>query len=92
MAEHLTAGQLEALLADKLNILIRDDFNGLVGLLYRIDINEGRLRELLRLNKGTDAGKIIARLIIDRQLQKIESRKTFGKNNPEENDCGEEKW
>jgi hypothetical protein len=86
------AEQLENLLADKLNTLIRDDFNGLVGLLYRIDINEARLRQLLQSNQGTDAGKIIARLIIDRQLQKIESRRAYKKSNPAENDCGEEKW
>ena len=89
--------ELENLLADTLNTLIRDDFHSLVGLLYRIDVNESRLRHLLQANPGTDAGKIIARLIIDRQLQKIESRKKYrrhaadGDGQPN-NDGGEEKW
>jgi len=82
-AAHLSAGDLENLLSERLNILIRDDFSGLVRLLYRIDINEERLKRLLQSQTGsvTDAGRIIARLIIDRQLQKIESRRAYGKSN-----------
>ncbi|MDR3715563.1 MAG: hypothetical protein P4L51_22365 [Puia sp.] len=84
MPEHLSASEMEDLLAEKLNILIRDDFNSLVTLLYRIDIHEGKLRQLLKSGQGTDAGKIIARLIIDRQLQKIESRRKFKRNSREQ--------
>ena len=68
-AEYLTAEELESLLAEKLNTLIRNDFSTLVQLLYRIDINEARLRALLAENEGEDAGRIMARLIIERQWQ-----------------------
>jgi hypothetical protein len=72
----LTLEQLETLLAEKINIMIRDDFATLVQLLYRIDVNETKLRELLR---ATDepAGKIIAKLIMERQWQKIETRRQY---------------
>jgi hypothetical protein len=77
LAEDITAAQLETALAEKLNSLIQSDFSALVRLLYRIDINEARLRNLLKENIGDDAGKIIARLIMERQGQKILSRRQF---------------
>jgi len=90
LAETLTAGQAEALLAEKINALIRDDFSGLVQLLYRIDVDEIRLRQVLQDNKEEDAGKIIARLIIGRLIKKIEARKQFGVR--EDNIPEEDKW
>jgi len=62
----------------------------LVQLLYRIDVEEPRLRYLLQQHKGEDAGRIIARLIIDRLLKKIETRRQYSvgkKDIPED-----EKW
>jgi len=72
-----SAEEGETLLAAKLNALIRDDFNALVRLLYRIDVSESRLRQLLDSNKDEDAGRIMARLIMERQLQKIQTRRQF---------------
>ena len=60
-----------------INELINEDFNALVQLLYRIDVNEKKLKELLKRNENSDAALIIADLIISRQLQKIESKKQF---------------
>ncbi|HEY8969769.1 MAG TPA: hypothetical protein VIM64_11770 [Puia sp.] len=77
LAERLTREEVESVLAERLNSLIRDDFNGLVQLLYRIDVEEPRLRYLLQQHKGEDAGRIIARLIIDRLLKKIETRRQY---------------
>lgn len=78
LAERLTASELETFLADKLNELIRIDFNALVTILYRVDVNEAKLKELLRTSAGEDAGRIMARLIIERQEQKIKTRKASG--------------
>lgn len=88
-AEYLTADELEGLLAEKLNTLIRNDFNALVQLLYRIDINETRLRQLLADNTGEDAGRIMARLIMERQWQKIQTRRKYGYSEPRN---GEQEW
>jgi hypothetical protein len=77
LAERLTPEEVESILAEKINGMIRDDFNGLVQLLYRIDVEEPRLRYLLQQHKGEDAGKIIAHLIIDRLLKKIETRRKY---------------
>ena len=78
LAERLSATELETLLADKLNELIRTDFNTLVTILYRVDVNEAKLKELLRTSAGEDAGRIMARLIIERQEQKIKTREASG--------------
>ena len=80
--------ELENSLAVYINELILHDFNKLVSLLYRIDINESKLKHLLHTNPNTDAGIMIAKMIIDRQLQKIELRKSF----KVERKSDEERW
>jgi hypothetical protein len=72
-----------------INQLINNNFSELIRLLYRIDINENRLKHLLKEKAGQDAGEIIARLIIDRQIQKINTRSSF----PAASDIpDDEKW
>ncbi|MBI1341950.1 MAG: hypothetical protein GC171_03340 [Terrimonas sp.] len=61
----------------KINDLINHNFNFLITALYRIDVNEAKLKSLLQDKPDTDAAKIIADLIIERQLQKIKSRREF---------------
>ena len=68
---------LEAQLAEKINTLIQRDFGALVQLLYRIDVPEQKLRRMLETNDGQDAGRLIARLIMERQWQKIETRRKY---------------
>lgn len=72
-----TSNDLRNQLISFINELINKDFNALVQLLYRIDVNEKKLKELLKQNENTDASLIIADLIISRQLQKIESKRQF---------------
>ena len=59
------------------NDLIQHDFSKLLGLLYRIDISEKKLRLLLIENPGENAGKIIANLVMERLLQKIRTREEY---------------
>ena len=91
LKKDLSADQLTDILAEHINDLIDRNFNKLVNLLYRIDVNESKLRQLLDENSSYDAGRIIAGLVIERQLQKIKSREQFrtkNQNNIDEN----EKW
>jgi hypothetical protein len=88
LAEHLGLDQLEALLAEKLNNLIRDDFNALVQWLYRVDIDESKLKRLLSENIGQDAGRTIARLVMERQWQKMETRRQYRPDPPK----GDPEW
>ena len=54
-----------------------NDFNQLVQILYRIDVSEKKLKDMLIQNPGTNAGKMIASLIIDRQIEKNITRRKF---------------
>ena len=69
--------QLQAALSEQINFLIKNNFSSLIAVLYRLDISEKKLRRLLANNADKNAGDIIADLIIERQLQKIELRKIF---------------
>jgi hypothetical protein len=85
----LSIDELTDLLADRVNAMINGDFGALVQLLYRIDVNESRLRLLLQENQASDAGQLIARLILERQWQKILTRREYSRQDtPDE----EERW
>jgi hypothetical protein len=81
--------ELRNRLASFISDLINQDFNGLVRLLYRIDVSEKKLKELLKQNEGDETSNLIADLIIQRQLQKIESKRQF--RQPEKSD-EEDAW
>ena len=74
---------------NEINYLISSDFHSLVSLLYRMDVSETRINEALAGNPGTDAAKIIAGLMLERQLEKMETRKQFKRN---QDISDEEKW
>ena len=78
------------LLAEKINELINNDFQKLVLILYRMDVSETKLKQLLNENAGTNAALIITDLMIERQEQKIISRQQFRKK--DENISDDEKW
>lgn len=71
-------------LSIKINELINTDFEKLVQLLYRVDVDESKLKRILQENAGTDAGKLIALLLIERQQQKLQSKKDSPPVDPNE--------
>ncbi len=83
-------GEIRRQLSVAINEMILSDFDKLVMLLYRLDINETKLRKILNENPSQDAGNMIADLIIERQLQKIKSRQQFSQR--DNNISEEEKW
>ena len=66
--------------------MILHRFEALVQTLYRMDIDETRLRTLLAQPGDTDAARIIANLLVERQLQKLRTRQQFRRDTdiPEE--------
>ena len=85
--DHSLARQL---LAARINEFINNDFQRLVSILYRMDVSETKLKQLLTNNPEADAGIIIADLMIERQAEKIKSREQYGKR--DENISDDEKW
>lgn len=73
-----------------INELINKDFHALMQLLYRIDVYEKKIKLYLETKSNEDSAAILADLIIERQLEKMESRKKFSENQDQKSD--EEKW
>lgn len=70
--------KLKLKLAKYLDRLIVEDFNHLIAVLYRIDIPQGKATAALAAKDvQKTAGTIIAQLILERQLQKIETRRKY---------------
>ena len=72
LSEKLELDELEKQLSYHINHLINTDFEKLVYYLYRIDVNETKMKQLLQQQGGENAAQLIAQLIINRQLQKIQ--------------------
>jgi|SRR6478736_10000793 len=85
----LKSKTLFAELSAYINRLITEHFDELITLLYRLDVNEKKLKDLLQQHAAEDAADIIAALIIERQEQKIKTRELF---KPADNIPEEEKW
>lgn len=77
-------------LAAFINHLINTDFEKLVFLMYRIDVRESTIKQLLALPSSSNAGELIADAIIVRQGEKIVSRQQF--KQPSDNIPEEDKW
>lgn len=79
LSKHSEQEQFEAL-AFYLNHLIQSDFNRLLNILYRIDVSEEKIKSALTKNEGEQSsGHIIARLLIEREIEKIKLRAKYSK-------------
>jgi|SRR4051812_19613919 hypothetical protein len=90
MPAHITLENLHDELSAHINDLIKNNFEALVALLYKIDVNEDKLKLHLIDNPNEDAGNVIATLIIERSRQKADAKKQFRPKPPV--DDNEEKW
>jgi hypothetical protein len=73
-----------------INDLINHDFNKLIQVLYQLDVPEQKLKNIFSANTGEDAGTIIANLLLERQIQRIRSKKA---SQPKPSDIpDDERW
>ena len=77
LTEDISRNELQQKLIVFINDLIQNNFQRLVAILYKVDVDENKLKRILKEDAGKDAAGIIARLIIEREIQKIETRKQF---------------
>ncbi|MBH2004045.1 MAG: hypothetical protein I8H66_05080 [Sphingobacteriia bacterium] len=77
-------------LINTVNDLILHDFEKLVFVLYRIDVNEAKIKSLLATKTDTNAAELIADAIIERLNQKKAAKEIFKQHNHIESE--EEKW
>jgi len=64
-------------LEEAINELIKNDFSKLVQILYRIDVSEEKLNNILNSNPNEDAGKLIAHVIVERLAITKKARESF---------------
>ena len=76
-------------LKENLDYLITHDFSRLIYVLYLADVPEQKLKRLLEQDPNKDASSIIANLMLQRQIQKMEARRSFIPNTDIQED---EKW
>ena len=81
--------ELREQLKDSINYLLLNDFNKLVQLLYQVDVNEQKLKQLIKENPQMNASVLITDLLIQRQEEKIKTRETFKSN---DDIADEDKW
>ena len=90
---HLTGchnrSELLKSLSGQINHLIQADFHRLISILYRLDISESKLKQTLEESTDSDAGELIATLVVERQLQKLRTRHSF---KPQQDIPEDEKW
>jgi ABC-type antimicrobial peptide transport system ATPase subunit len=90
LSDKIALEEIKEKISGHINYLIQEDFQKLIFILYRIDISEDKLKLLLK-DSPLNAADIITELIIERQLQKIASRRFYnnkGNDSVDEN----EKW
>jgi hypothetical protein len=72
-----------------INHLLVNDFHKLISILYRVDVSEKKLKQLLFEHPQTDAALLITQLLIERQEEKIRSKQASKKD---DNIPEDEKW
>lgn len=77
------------LLEKRVNEMIVSEFEKLTAILYRLDVPEKKITWLLEAQPGEDAAVLIVDLMIEREREKIKSRREHRRDNdiPEE-----ERW
>jgi len=78
-----TIDEFRKYLSEKLSELMKKNFDGVLEILYRIDIDENKVKNVIQ-SKNNYKADLLAELIMERQLQKIETRQKYknkdGKN------------
>ena len=64
-------------LEQAINELIKNDFSKLVQFLYRLDVSEAKLKNILNANPTEDAGKLIAQIVLERLAATKKARESF---------------
>lgn len=77
LALQLTMDELKEKLTQIIRYFLDKEFERLLQAMYRIDINENKLKIVLASNPPENVAPTIANLIIERELQKVETRRKY---------------
>ena len=73
----LSENQLRTAMVDAFAYLIDNDFSKLIQILYKADVDQYKLKELLETVEGSSSAEVIADAYITRQMAKIETWKKY---------------
>lgn len=77
--DQLTESQLRETMVDAFAYLIDNDFQKLIQILYKADVDQYKLKELLETVEGSSSAEVIADAYLARQLAKVETWKKYSK-------------
>ncbi|MCZ4222313.1 hypothetical protein [Pedobacter rhodius] len=77
--ENISEGELRRAMVDAFAYLVDNDFPKLIQILYKADVDQYKLKELLETTEDRSAAEVIADAYIARQLAKIETWKKYSK-------------
>ena len=77
--DNLSESRLRDAMVDAFAYLIDNDFQKLVQILYKADVDQYKLKELLEKVEGVSSAEVIADAYIARQLAKVETWKKYSK-------------
>ncbi len=69
--------KIKSRLSTLISNLLDSDLQGLLSLLYRIDVSEQKVKAILATANTGEIAEQIAALIIERQIQKVISRRAY---------------
>jgi hypothetical protein len=88
----LSRSELEAALCTRIGWLLQHDFHRLIFLLYRVDISEKKIREVLTTSQGEDSAPLFTKLLLERLAEKARTRQDFARRRGNNETDDEEKW
>lgn len=77
-------GKIREALIDKLDFLLNHDYEKLLWLLYRIDVDETKAKERLAAKPGQPPSEVLADLIMERMIEKVKSRANHPRTSTED--------
>ncbi|MCX2429765.1 MULTISPECIES: hypothetical protein [unclassified Pedobacter] len=79
--ERLSEEELRNVLIDAFAYLIDNDFPKLIQILYKADVDQYKLKELLETVEGSSAAEVIADTYMARQKAKVETWEKYSRKN-----------
>lgn len=77
LEDYTLLNELKSRLTRIVSYLLDNDFERLLQAMYRIDISERKFKAALNLNPASEVASSIAQLIIERELQKVATRRKY---------------
>jgi hypothetical protein len=82
--EELDEEQLHLALAARIADMLEHEIDLLLSTLYRLDVFESKIKHVLSGRTGEGVAEGLARLVIERQKEKIESRRRYAEKEQQE--------